>query len=401
VEAADPGAVIDRMRRILPAADRPIAVALAAVLLYGLYLVVRLNAHEWDPSRFIVAGDAWVEAGATPSDIIVLPDSVGYDGEFYYRLALDPLPEERTKFGVTLDTPAYRNQRILYPVAARLLALGNARLIPWTLIATNLLAIGAVGYFAGWLAKELGNHSSLGLGIALYPGLLLSLTRDLTEPLSLALILASLAALRRSRPKLATLLLVLAVLTRETALLVAVAAGVIFLASRLLGKPSPSRIKIPWFYFTVPACVFVGWQVFLYLVWGSLPISYGASSNRDLPFKGILDGYGFATGHAIGLPTLWLLEVGFLLALWFVALVILRRSEANPLEKVALAIFALGALALDEGVWRSDWAFLRVAGEATAFAFIVLFGSSSRLKLPFAAATAIFWAGLAYLAFPS
>ncbi len=32
------------------------------------------------------------------------------------------------------DVPAYRYQRIVYPMAARVLALGNADLVPWTLI---------------------------------------------------------------------------------------------------------------------------------------------------------------------------------------------------------------------------------------------------------------------------
>jgi hypothetical protein len=39
------------------------------------------------------------------------------------------------------DVPAYRYQRILYPVAARALALGNADLVPWTLIIVNVIAL--------------------------------------------------------------------------------------------------------------------------------------------------------------------------------------------------------------------------------------------------------------------
>ena len=388
------------MRRLLAAADRPLTVAVLAALIYGLYIVVRLGAHDWDPSRFIVAGDAWVQQGETPSHIFVLPDSVGYDGEFYYRLALEPFPTERTNFGVTLDSPGYRSQRILYPVAARLLALGIVHLIPWTLILTNLMAVVAIAYLAGLLAKELGNHSLFGLTIALYPGLLLALTRDLTEPLNLALILASLVALRRSKLVLATLFLSLAVLARETALVVAIAAGAVYLSSRLFGKPDASRVKIPWYYFTAPACVFLGWQLYLQRVWGGLPVWYGSSSIRDLSFTGIVDGYRFADASSAGLPGLWLVEVGFLLALWGVALAALRRSPANPLYKVALVVFALGAVALDEGVWRSDWAFLRVGAEAAAFAFLVLLASRSRLKLLILAATAVLWVGLALLAYP-
>src|SRR5690606_33211595 len=56
----------------------------------------------------------------------------GYDGQFTYWIALEPRPEA---VGPRLDVPAYRYQRILLPLVARLLALGLPGLIPWTLAA--------------------------------------------------------------------------------------------------------------------------------------------------------------------------------------------------------------------------------------------------------------------------
>ena len=84
------------LRRTL---DRPLAIAAVALALHSLYVLLRLALSGWDPAAFISAGDAWTDQAATPGKIPVIPNSVGYDGQFYYRLALDPLPTERTAAG--------------------------------------------------------------------------------------------------------------------------------------------------------------------------------------------------------------------------------------------------------------------------------------------------------------
>lgn len=171
--------------------------------------------------------------------------------------------------------------------------------------------------------------------------------------------MASLIALRRSKPVPATLPLVLAQLTRETALLIAVAAGVV-IRRAAIRQAECFPDQGPLVLFRRSRLCIRRLAGLSRSSLGSFPVSYSSSSNRDLPFKGIFDGYRLAIGDAIGLPTLCLLEVAFLLTVWFFALATLRRSKANPLEKMALVVFALCGLALDEGVWRSDWAFLRV-----------------------------------------
>ncbi len=56
--------------------------------------------------------------------------SEGYDGQFSYYIARNPDPAELLPF---LDVPAYRYQRILLPLLARFLSLGNVEIIPWML----------------------------------------------------------------------------------------------------------------------------------------------------------------------------------------------------------------------------------------------------------------------------
>ena len=50
----------------------------------------------------------------------------GYDGQFYLRLALDPFDLKLHAFGITLNG-AFRDQRIVYPFIAWLIALGQLR----------------------------------------------------------------------------------------------------------------------------------------------------------------------------------------------------------------------------------------------------------------------------------
>jgi hypothetical protein len=63
-------------------------------------------------------------------------DSLAHDGQVAYQIALNPA--EASQY---LDVPAYRYQRILYPIIARLLSLASPRVLPWTLILVNLIAL--------------------------------------------------------------------------------------------------------------------------------------------------------------------------------------------------------------------------------------------------------------------
>jgi hypothetical protein len=59
----------------------------------------------------------------------------GYDGQFYYYIIKDYFMGEEG-----IANP-FREQRILYPVLAYLLAFGRADLLPYSMPAVNLLAI--------------------------------------------------------------------------------------------------------------------------------------------------------------------------------------------------------------------------------------------------------------------
>src|SRR5512147_2882325 len=102
-----------RMRRI-----KPWHVVLAVSV---VYVVITLARGNFDPKFLALIGPLY--------DPGVQDGKPGYDGQFAYQIARDPL-NGWTK----VDVPAYRYQRIVYPMAARVLALGNIDLVPWALV---------------------------------------------------------------------------------------------------------------------------------------------------------------------------------------------------------------------------------------------------------------------------
>jgi hypothetical protein len=118
-----------------------------------------------------------------PANRLTGREGQGNDGQFAYYIALDPGEAKHY-----LDDPAYRFSRILYPMAARLLALGAPEAIPWALLLINLLAVaGGTVALAAWLSRR-GSSPWFALAFGLFPGLLVGLQRDLTEPLAYALV---------------------------------------------------------------------------------------------------------------------------------------------------------------------------------------------------------------------
>jgi hypothetical protein len=206
---------------ILERLNSPWVAASLVAVIYLAFILLRLVSFQFDLSAFVLAGDRFSDSRQVPIDLAVLPDSSGYDGQFYYRLALDPLTAQLSNFGITLDFPDYRQQRILYPLLIRILSQGQPNSIPFLMIVINWVALCCIGWVGGAYARALGWHASWGLALTLYPGFALSLARDLTEILAVSLLLASLYTLYRQRQMMAALLLTAAVLTKETMLTVA------------------------------------------------------------------------------------------------------------------------------------------------------------------------------------
>lgn len=239
-------------------------VALVALV----YVGATLARYGWDPMSFVITGERF-DPG--------IPDgSLGYDGQFAYQIARDPVGGWRY-----LDVPAYRYQRILYPVLARVLALGNATLLPWALILINLAALSGGTALTEAILVESGANRWYALTYGLYIGLLMPVRLDLTEPLAYLLVQAGVLTFARGRPWSSAVWFMLAALTRETTLLFAVGYGLHLLSVRRRG------MALGWG--SVVIVPFLAWQIALRLWLGSWGLGSGgalSTSFEIVPFRG-------------------------------------------------------------------------------------------------------------------
>src|SRR5829696_8845798 len=70
--------------------------------------------------------------------------------------------------------PAYRQQRIVYPLVSFVVARGGPAVTAWALVGWNLAAAAALGWLGAALARRRGRHALWGLAVAAYPGFVLS-----------------------------------------------------------------------------------------------------------------------------------------------------------------------------------------------------------------------------------
>jgi hypothetical protein len=271
---------------------------LIVLVLCLLYLGVVLARNNGDPLAFAVIGSRYQVGDPAGAD--------GYDGQFAYYLALDPIGAADK-----LDAPAYRTQRILYPMLARWLALGQPDWIPWTLVLVNLVALVAGTALMEQFLRHFGVSWWYALVYGLYAGQLLVFA----GACGLYLLLAA-----GWRPALRF--------------------------SLIAGAP------------------FALWQLFLWRWLGSTGLGSGgamATPFEFVPLMGLwrigtvssaaLLLYGVILGPLVVLPTLW--------ALWRTGRELLRRRW----HPVTLALFANAAvlLFLPYSSWRELLAMLRLS----------------------------------------
>jgi hypothetical protein len=320
-------------------ARRPALFGLAVMLFYLALVSPMLARHHFDVSVFIVAGDRFVAAGQTPAPILVQRHSDGYDGQFYYRLALAPLLAQPTAFGVTLDHPAWRMQRILLPVLARLAAFGQPACIPAALFAVNLAALFAVGWLAMGMARALRFSRVAAWAIVAWPGFLVALSHDTTEILAAALLLGAVAAWLARRFALGAVLLALASLTRETAVLVACG----LCAAAIFDIP---RRRAAWHAAVCAGAAvlpFLAWRYYVARACGESAQAQGVAHNAGWPLLGVAQTVlADVLNRAVGLAH--------------------RRRDATTRlsELLAIGLFAWFGARTSVGLWRGGDAGLAV-----------------------------------------
>ncbi|RKX33372.1 MAG: hypothetical protein DRP22_00405 [Verrucomicrobia bacterium] len=342
-------------------------VALTAVAAYALLLAGRLQRADWNPGVLVVAGDRFTDRSQAARFLPVLSNSPGYDGAFYFRLAVSPWNWTGRVAGIVLDAPAYRARRILYPFLAWMLARGDPFRSAVALLLINWLGLGVIAWLgARWAVGE-RLSAWWGLLFVFYAGYLMSLFRDLTEIVAGMCLMGALVAWREHSAVKQSGLLALGCLARETVVLAAGAAAIDTLIRRGGGMKR-------YFMALLPFVVFGAWQLVIVMhLPGNGSDTRLAALNFSAPFKGI--------GHLVStiltqprpVHLLWMLELSVLaLSAVVVAYRQIKRQVPAVWIVAAWAVYALMIIMLSERVWCEDWAFARVAYEYHLLSCVIM-----------------------------
>ncbi|MFM8267689.1 MAG: hypothetical protein ACKOA2_06685, partial [Ilumatobacteraceae bacterium] len=237
---------------------------------------------------WVVAGDRFTDAAKVSGHIEVFSGS-GYDGQFFYRLALNPLslgigPVE----GIEFDN-LFRGGRIAYPLMVWTVSMGGRpALVPLAMIVVNIVAIALLAWTGARLAVSSGRHAAWGLALPGFVGVAFSFTRNLSEVVAAAAVFTAIECLRRRRTGVASVALAVAVLTREQVVVavVALVIGELISNRRVVGVRRAMVRVAP--VALVPTVAFVAWQLIAARQVGKWPVLVSTGSNTatsptDLP----------------------------------------------------------------------------------------------------------------------
>jgi len=377
-----------------------LAVSGVAAVWVALRVLVVAHGHI---GGLVVAGSRFVSPTPYTRGVPIRPGN-GYDGQFYFRLALGPLDWGRQAFGVTLDSLG-RLDRVTYPAVVWALSAGQPSAVPVMMVVANVAAMGVLAGLCAALARTAGRHPLWGLLIGGFWGFLWTLGRDLTELTEAVFVVAGLLALRHRRPVLAGVLLAAAALAREEAVAVAGAVLLARLWQLVAGRrrrPRPA-LRQPtsvaggrWAdaAWAIPTVAFAAWQLALRAATGSFPVRASGNANSGLPLVGAIGGLVNHLEHPAHVASLvWLGELVVLVFMGAMAARSLLSSNALLHEKVAWALSGLLALSLAKDIWLGNVGFRSLDDFYLLSGVLVL---SSRLRADLlGAAVAGAWAVVA------
>jgi hypothetical protein len=344
----------------------PLGIGFLVMLLYalwfGAYAIAGYSAHD-----LVLISKKYATQSHNSSVITYEPhryrytvNKTGYDGEFFYFIAADPV---NARYYV--DNAPYRYTKILYPMLARGLALGRVDLIPYTLLLINWIAVGAgTALVAAWLMRRRVSPC-LALVYGLYPGIFIGFQRDLTEPLSYALVALAIYLFdfgTTRRILAAAGVFALAGLTRDKSLIFpALYAASLFLAGvwavvprdrlRVLLRNVPRAVV----FSAIAAGPLALWKLFILYWLHSTTVSQEAGTVTPFGAIGVRDSMNAST--VMGIPGVVLpgLICGGM-ALWA-----LYKREWDVKIWVLLVVVTFSVVTLDPQFYRDLFSMLRVS----------------------------------------
>ena len=376
---ADTGLEMSTIERALSPGGHPLGqrhrslapVGLVAALL-ALAVGAQLAVFGGNLTGFVGFGGQSAQFTRAPAGALFSSAS-GYDGQFFYMQATDPLLlHDSTVRLMEAGGAGFRMQRGAYPALASALALGHRAALPFTLLAINIVILLSVAGGLAVFARRRGWPARWTLAIALTPGLFLPVLRDLSDPMATAGVLTGLLCWQARHRWRAALCLVVAVLAREAMILAVMA--IVFAVARQVWRqrycqPRPwlAIAAQAWPVVVLPGVALIAWRLYINLRYGG-SVGYAAGS---VPIENLLQELKWSFA---GEPRLALFDCAYvaLILAAVVRLLALLRREVTPFGLAAL-LMSLSVLLPRLG---DIWADTRLSG--AMFALLVITGLQQR-----------------------
>lgn len=342
--------------------------------LLGLGIVLRLLVPgHMDPTMFLAVGQDTPIQKHYAERLLGTVDTrpgAGHDGKFFFAQANDPWYLDPAQHAAVLDRPLYRGERMLYPMIAGGFGAFPPGVVVWTLLITNVLALGLGTYLAARLAGAWGLSRWLGLAVPLNIGLLFEVAIDGSGVVAYAFCLAGLVAFVGRRTWLASVAFAAAALSREVMLAFAVGVVILYWLDRR---------RPPWRVVIVPAAALAIWGAYLSFRLRGVGGAGSAPGLFALPFVGMLRALGSWIDEPDGLAAL-----SVMLLIIVVAFTVLAPRSRLPIAWGALPFVAL-AVVLSADVWREPFDLSRALAPVFTAAPLLLAASrrgTVRTQLP-------------------
>jgi hypothetical protein len=343
------GKISDRTRR---AAMKFFVWFLAGVCLVLTFQAFFISRHAWDWRVLVRVGATKPHRGVIESELgpMTCLDAPGHDGQVNYLVARDPFNRHGTDLILSqTDRPPYRFRRILYPLLAGGFGLLGPHatvcgLLFWMAFGGGLIVASVAVLCSEWQLPRIVIPLAL-----LNPGIYLSAQVLTNDVLAMGLALSGVLLWSRRLERTAAVVLAVAVLVRETSILVSLALALADLRSR--------GVRASLTLVFISALPFVCWSL-----WVRITVPGGnGEDNLGLPFVGIyrsLSLWNDPPRVAFGFVTLVLLAVGALIA-W---------KTDEPFLRLSCVLWIAMAVVLSEAVWEHPGNLIRAISPLWVFA---------------------------------
>ncbi len=347
----------------------------------------RLALHNFEPSYFILAGAENINKDQLPDSSIYLFDHQGYDGQYFYRYAINPWSIRQDEYGIHVDSPNYRKQRIVYPLLVWALSFGQVEAIPLLMILVNMAALFWIVFIGRKLLRTFNLPDFYALFPLLFSGLLFALSRNLSEVVESAFLITALYFGVQRKMGLYALFATITVLTKETSLLLFAPLSFLILWE---GTRKTTHFK-SW----LNDLIFSGYPLFFFLVWKFFvkksllsPTFFNGGENfSSTPFQGLYQGWLKTTDLSgwVGWPEaiIWHLSV---IWIFFLGFCVLKELTQSPYQSKTIWLgfsslfWLVVSLFFTHKIWEDDWSFMRVFASFSLISIFFLF--FRRAKLP-------------------